>query len=69
MINIYGNGILFCSVCTDQPIEETVAAVNELNPTGISSKWEHTGVDFRTGESSPHPCENDAKKNHILLTC
>jgi hypothetical protein len=71
-VDIYSPyGIVHCSVCvpkgmTKKQIEE---AVNILNPTGTSTKWEIDENSFNDGSKNPHICESDKNKKHYLMVC
>jgi hypothetical protein len=66
----YGCGILYCSVCSSLPLEETIKRVNIENPTNIDNQWQLAQEPFRTGEANPHPCEKNPKTHqHYLFVC
>jgi hypothetical protein len=67
---VYGYGILYCSVCSSLPLEETIERVNIENPTNIDSEWQLSQEPFRTGEANPHPCEKYPETHkHYLFIC
>lgn len=69
-IDIYTFGLISLSVCTDESDEDLVVSVNEMHPTGITSKWAISkDPKFRTGESNPCPCEQDPSRRHVLMVC
>jgi len=70
-VEIYSNGACFCSVCSSiENIEKLKNKVNEMNPTGITSRWKLAPEKFKTGEDNPHPCEkNPQTRKHYLFCC
>jgi hypothetical protein len=72
-IEIYANGICYCSVCAPKEMTagEITIAVNLKNPTGTRDEWEvSSDKTFRTGESSPCPCEKKPNTHqHWLMVC
>ena len=70
-INVYSNGLCYCSVCAHKKysIEEITKEVNIINFTGIKSKWKHSKLNFITGEKNPHQCERHKNKKHYLFVC
>lgn len=71
-VDVYAAGLLTCSVCApaDMTIEEVVAEVNAINPTGISSQWQHSEEPtFKTGQPNPTVCEQDPDCRHYLMVC
>ena len=72
MIDIYSSGLLYCSVCADknQSIDDITTELNDINPTGISSKWKLSeDKTFASGESNPCQCEHDSNRMHYLFIC
>jgi len=71
-LEIYANGIVHCSVCTNvrsrKRIEELV---NQKNPTGISSHWQISKSKiFSGGILNPCPCEKYPETHkHYLMEC
>jgi hypothetical protein len=66
---VYLHGVLVCSVCSDDPVEQMLAEVNRINPTGINSRWELAAdPTFASGHPNPNPCEK-GKGWHYLLEC
>lgn len=69
---VYANGCVHCSVCVpkDLPIKEIESVVNSENPTGLDHGWKvDDAPSFATGESNPHPCEQDQTRMHYLMVC
>jgi hypothetical protein len=68
---IYSNGLIHCSVCTDGSIERATELVNIENPVGAGpQKWAVVDKEFSTGEPNPCPCnDHPDKRIHILFTC
>lgn len=72
MVWVYSKGVVHCSVCIpmDMPMEEVVAKVNRLHPTGIDSQWElSTDLKFATGEPNPCECPDEKGRIHRLMVC
>lgn len=71
-LQIYANGIVHCSVCTNVKSRKRIEELTNLkNPTGISSRWEiSTDKTFCGGEPNPCPCERKPKTHkHYLMEC
>jgi len=70
-IQIYANGLIYCSVCADKKLDqkEVEKLVNQENPTGINSLWQVSKENFRDGAENPHSCEKDGNRLHHLLSC
>lgn len=75
-VDIYSNGIVHCSVCAlkTMPIEEVVAEVNRINPTGISGAWQksedtHFASKGKDALTNPCQCEDDETRQHWLMEC
>lgn len=71
-VEIYSMGMCFCSVCAPKEMDAFRLAkiVNEINPTGIESKWAmSTDPTFKTGEKNPCDCPETDKKQHWLMVC
>lgn len=71
-IEIYSHGIIACSVCAPKRLARRTVerVVNELNPTGIATKWKISKDEkFRTGQTNPCVCEDDPKRLHYLMEC
>jgi hypothetical protein len=70
-IEIYSTGIVHSSVCVKKGITiyEIETTVNNLLPTGISSKWKVSTEDFADGTPNPSPCETDKDRQHYLMVC
>ena len=69
-IEIYGRGMVYCSVCTDSTDRPAIELkVNLQNPTGIQSRWEIADENFNSGESNPCPCPDHEGKQHYLMVC
>lgn len=70
-IEVYSVGLVYASVCAkaDLPPEEVERLVNEVSPTGISSRWTISPEKFRTGEDNPHQCETHSDRKHYLMVC
>lgn len=68
---VYAVGLVCISVCTDiQDRDEIERKANEVQPTGISSRWKISEEKkFRGGESMPCACEEDPSRMHWLLNC
>jgi len=68
---IYTQGIIFCSVCAKKglTIQEITDKVNELNPTGIGSKWQLSKEKFKGGEENPAQCNKYPDRLHYLFNC
>lgn len=70
-LQIYADGIVHCSVCTNIKSEKRIEElVNKKNPTGIESKWVISKDDFGRGEPNPSPCNHKPKTHkHYLMEC
>lgn len=71
-VYIYREGPIACSVCapTMIPVEQVADAVNQINPTGIESRWTISDDDhFADGTPHPGPCNLSADRSHYLLHC
>jgi len=75
-LEIYANGFIYCSVCTNIESRERIEElVNLKNPTGISSRWKISKDKFfaeRRGKKGPNPspCEQKPKTHkHYLMEC
>lgn len=70
-VEIYANGIVYCSVCADSKLskEEISDEVNTMNPTGVPSRWAVSEDDFASGAKNGKECENDKTRKHYLLHC
>lgn len=69
---IYSKGLCHCSVCApkDLSVEEVVAEVNLIYPTGIFSNWSPSeDKTFATGDPNPCVCQDDPNRLHYLLDC
>ena len=64
-IDIYALELFSASVCSSYDIEETVRRVNAMM-CGVTS-WQRGEDKFADGTPSPHPCERDAARIHVLL--
>ena len=70
-VEIYANGLVYCSVCVekDLTIEEIEKEVNLQNFTGIYSNWKISESKFEDGSENPQICEKDNNRIHYLLSC
>jgi hypothetical protein len=69
-VEIYSEGLLSMSVCSKLSPEETVARVNQINPSGTENGWQiSSDKTFRQGASNPCVCEVDPDRKHYLLNC
>ena len=69
-LEIYSEGLCYCSVCTILPKEKVAEAVNSEMPTGISSSWKVSeDKTFLDGEPNGRSCERDSERKHYLLEC
>lgn len=70
-VTIYAEGLVVCSVCSDGSLEETLAAVNAMNPTGLDHGWVLSQEpEFRDGAPNPCPCNTEPEtRKHYLLEC
>ncbi len=66
---VYSNGIVHCSVCTDLPVEKVAAYANVHSPSGTRHGWEVIEKRFHTGQTNPCPCDSTEGYIHVLLTC
>ena len=67
---IYSDGLVYISVCSNLGLDETLRRVNIEHPTGISSKWRLSSEGFRTGEPNPCACDTDPETHkHYLFSC
>lgn len=70
---VYSQGFIACSVCAPAVLtrEQVAAAVNVVNPTGVSSEWKvSSDTAFATGHPMPKPCEQEPEaRRHWLLEC
>lgn len=70
---VYVEGLMACSACAPVKLtrEEVAAAVNVVNPTGVSSEWKvSSDTTFHTGHPMPSPCEREPEtRRHWLLEC
>lgn len=66
---VYSAGLCYMSVCTDDPDEVMLAAVNASHPTGVSSEWAVADEAFASGDPNPTPCEFETGKRHVLVVC
>lgn len=70
---VYSQGLISCSVCAPAQLtaEEVAAAVNVVNPTGISSEWKvSSDTTFKTGHPMPSACDKEPETlRHWLLEC
>jgi hypothetical protein len=65
--NIYSAGVLYASVCTDDPDDVVIAAVNAEVPHLVP--WVISTQPFADGAPNPAPCNHDlAGRRHVLLT-
>lgn len=56
MIDIYAEGKLYMSVCTDEAPAAMVAAVQALRPAGAEHNWQIHDGPFPSGAPNPSPC-------------
>lgn len=71
-LEVYSNGIVHCSVCTNIRQRDRIEnLVNIMNPTGTSNRWTISNEPtFSGGEPNPCPCENKPKTHkHYLMVC
>lgn len=71
-LRIYSHGLVHCSVCVpkEMTMDEIENAVNEINPTGISSPWViSSDKNFSDGLPMPTCCNEDPARMHYLLSC
>jgi hypothetical protein len=72
-VYVYALGLVSCSACAPASMtpEEVAAAVNELEPTGISSPWTVSeDPEFATGQPNPAPCDQEPEaRKHYLMDC
>lgn len=68
-VTIYGNGLVFCSVCApkDMSKEELAKEVNLQNPSGVLP-WGISEEKFADGTDNPHQCEK-SENLHYLFNC
>lgn len=67
---VYSFGLVYCSVCSDEPIEDMLRAANRSHPTGLSHGWVLSDdPTFAAGGPNPGPCDEDSTKTHYLLVC
>jgi hypothetical protein len=65
-------GICHMQVCAygETPPERVEERANQLNPTGISSRWKIvTGEELGEENLAPAPCEQFRGRIHYLLSC
>lgn len=72
-VEVYNNGILYCSVCApkDMPVEDVVRRVNEVNTAGTMQGW---GLDdsgqWASGAPMLSPCTDKPDTHtHYLMAC
>ena len=71
-LDIYANGIVHCSVCTNIKDEKRIEQlVNQHNPTGLSYGWHiDSAPKFATGQPNPCSCDRNPKTHkHYLMVC
>ena len=70
-LEIYSNGILHCSVCTNiKSKSEIEKEVNLQNPTGIVSQWSiDKNNTFSDGKKNGVKCEKKSGFKHWLMVC
>lgn len=68
---IYAEGILALSMCTNATNEEATAFVNDVRPTGLDTPWSISDdTAFSGGEPHPGACEeNPDTHRHLLFEC
>lgn len=67
---IYGVGLCYMSVCTDDTDEEATRILNSEHPTGMDSYWKISeNKTFKSGKPNPCPCEQEDGRRHILFDC
>ncbi len=78
MIEIYidvyegGSGLCYLSVCSNEPIAETIAKANYEFPTGLHQRSWRLSPDerFKSGAPNPCPCNlHPDTHKHYLLEC
>lgn len=58
---LLNEGINYCEVCSDLPLEELLLRVNLLMPTGMKSKWK------KSKKLSTHSCKKSDANTHYIL--
>jgi hypothetical protein len=68
----YAVGPVYASVCTCLSDADATDWLNELFPTGLSSRWHISdSATFPNGEPNPSPCNDSPHTNHrhVLFNC
>jgi hypothetical protein len=66
----YAVGLVSASVCTDLPLDEATAWLNEQYPTGLRHGWTPAEeATFADGRPQPGPCESAPARTHYLFHC
>lgn len=68
-VTVYAQGMTSASVCSSLNEAETIAKVNEVNPSGTESGWSLADRNFACGKSNPCRCNTNEKRQHFLLVC
>lgn len=73
-IQVYSNGLCYCSVCVpkDMPRKIIATLANVVNPTGLEkSKWTISRKKTFRDKVNPNPCVCNQSKDrlHYLLVC
>lgn len=65
---VYGEGLLYASVCSSLPQEEVEARM-AARPCGTSMGWTISEAEeFADGQSNPRPCDTDPEtRKHYLF--
>jgi hypothetical protein len=70
VFEVYREGFLFMSVCTDMTPEEAERYAQVVKPSGTMQGWRISKDKFRTGETNPCPCDqHPLTRIHILFDC
>ena len=72
-LEVYSNGIVHCSVCTNIKDKKRIELlVNQKNPTGTHGFW-HIDTERKTfADKNPNPCLCEKKSKthkHYLMVC
>jgi hypothetical protein len=70
-IEIYSVGPAYLSACVEKgfDINELTREINDMEPTGIKSKWRFAKESFHDGSKNPCQCERHSDREHILFNC